>query len=240
MPPWCKAQPVLERDEDTTSANINPPQRLPKKRGRPPKADDVAAATETADFKLSPAPAPSKRKRGQTITTNEDDMQAPKRARTEAPKTATTAKPATKLITKTSAQPIAKRDLPQWEGRNTHPGAIEGVGPAVRRSSQQVADDLHAIKKAAEEKLQKIYEAKAHLAEMQVSKDLEDEMLEMQVEGFIDELQAELGDSNDGEHFNFNISDAGSTDEEEEESKAGNEPVTKVCWLDLLLKWLSN
>jgi hypothetical protein len=150
------------------------------------------------------------------------------------------AKPATKLITKTSAQPIAKRDLPQREGRNTHPGAIKGAGPAVRRSSHQVAADIIAIQKAAEEKLQKIYEAKARLAEMHVSEDLEDEMLEMQVEGFINEQQAELGDSDDGEHFNFNVSDAGLTDEDKEESKAGNEPVTKVCQLDLLLKWLSN
>lgn len=235
MPPRRKAQPVFKHDEDMTSADNNPPQPPAKKRGRPPKADDVAATTETAD--LSTAPAPSKRKRGQTITTNnEGDIPAPKRTRAGATKTM--GNPATKLTTKTSAQPIANRNLPQREGRNVHPGAVKGVGPAVRRSSQQVAAERDATKKAAEEKLQKIDGAKAHLAEMHIAEELEDE--EMQADNFIvrNEQQAGSGDSDDGEHFDFN--DAGLTDDEEEESNAGKKPATKVCQLNLLLIQLSN
>lgn len=149
-----------------TSTNDTPPQLPPKKQGRhPPKDDDVAAAA--IDSSPAQALAPSKQKHEQIVTTNNDsDVQAPKHTRAEASRTVATAKHAIKPTTKTLAQTIAKHNLPGCEGCNTHPRAVKGAGPAVRCSSQQVAADRDAIKKAAEEKLQRTDKAKAHLAEM--------------------------------------------------------------------------
>jgi len=232
MPPRRKAQPVLEGNEDMASTNDTPPQLSPKKRGRPAKAASKKSVAPVATPDLSPAQAaPSKRKRGQTITTdNEGDVQAPKRTRAGASKASAMAKPAMKFTAKTLAQPTATRSLPEREGRNTHPGAVKGAGPAARRSSQQVAADRDATKKAVEKKRQKADEAKARLAEMHLAEEVEDE--EMHTESFQSGVkngrQAESGNS-DGEDFDFD--DASSTEEEEGE-ETRKKPATKVCQLE--------
>jgi len=63
--------------------------------------------------------------------------------------------------------------LPTQDGRNTHPGLIEGVAPAHRHTTAEVSAERAAAWKAAEDEICCGEEAKPRLAEMEVDEEQE-------------------------------------------------------------------
>jgi hypothetical protein len=122
-----------------------------------------------------------------------------------------------------------KRSLPGRGGRNEHPGAVAGAGPAPRRKTQEVTAERAGRKQAADDKARQEAAAKSHLAQWQLVE--EDEDHEMEAESFKRytgvlgrQQQAEESSGNSGEEFEF-VNDTGLSSQDEE---VGKQSVKKV------------
>jgi hypothetical protein len=178
-----------------------------------------------------------KRKHSQTTmaTDIDDGAQPTKKSKPGTKKTPMASKSGQKRMSaRKPAQPATKRVLPSRGGRNEHPGAVNGAGPAPRRKAHEVQAERAAKQKATEDQMQQEAQAKTHLAEWQLAEEEEDD--EMEAESFkrcmkIVRKQQEVDESS-GKEFEL-LDEAGLSSQDELVSKQPVEVSIKFevkCW----------
>lgn len=195
----------VRKTVDIVESNVlQPPMAVlpPKKRGRTPKATASLAASDDEG-----GPPAKKLNLSKSNGMNEDRR----------PAATSRAKPA-----------IPTRDaLPARNGRNEHPAAKANLLPTPRRSSKQVAADREALRKAAEEQIERAKEATAFLAQMQVDEERFDEEMEADIPR---RLSAATRMQPDGETESFESVSSGSESSEsfEDDDKLAKNVVSIV------------
>jgi len=173
----------------------------PKKRGRPRKE---AVAAKTVDAEQEPALSkPKTRKRNNSLTLDAVKGQpVSKRPKTK-DDTLVTQLPCQQSKSKAQNQP-GRDPLPDHLKRNVHPAVL----PQKRSSTQEVAAEREAKRRAVEAKIRELEEAKDTLAEMDALEDIQiDEMEEDNPQRLSFAIRkrahTELEADSDGEKFDF-------------------------------------
>lgn len=199
---------ILEKEETHHSEQPR------KGRGCPRKAPAVDVPTFHDDRDPTPIEdLPRKRVRNNTKPAIEDDSQpVAKRLKADQPKAGDTRKVAI----------IPPRDpLPDRTGRNVHPIPKKGT----RRSHQDIEAEREAKTRAIEEEIQKLETAKRLLAEANAFEDTENDAMDQIPQRLSTVVQKRkhidvVGDSDDGEHFDFkDVDEMIDTSEDEEPVK---------------------
>ena len=226
MPVSTRTKKVKEKPVNTP---VQPEQKMPKaSRTKASKVNIGVPPKVVEEESTLPTPAPTvPKKRGrkpkQVIA---DNLPPEKEAFSNGLKA--TDKPAVGTHggkTATPKTPVPIRDpLPSRGGRNTHPGLMDGVQPAPRRSSQEVAAERKCKRLELEAKLRAAEEAKNILAQME----LEDERI---MQGIEEECRQPL-DYHTGilvsdEEFRIDDIETDEDDDDDEEEEEEEEPKRK-------------
>lgn len=108
-----------------------------------------------------------------------------------------------------TAEPSSRDPLPDRPGRNVHPTAIK----PKRRTTQEVAAEREAQRRAVEEKIQELEAVKQRLAEMNASEDNYDDELDNENPQRLSAVMRkraydEVEENSDGKAFEFAEVDA--------------------------------
>lgn len=170
----------VERDDpDIPSNNLpnpdDPEQQQPRTRGRPRARRVNATALAQGAPNLAngnDTSSPTKaRKRGQEL--EENNNPAAKKVKAKA----NTSQPSKKAKDVKRTAVVNRRDpLPDRPGRNVHPAKVTKP-TTTRRTSQEVAAEHEAKKRAMEEKIREGEKAKEFLALMNINEDIDDDEL---------------------------------------------------------------
>jgi hypothetical protein len=187
-----------------------------------PSHSPLPASTSPQPTRRSSRPhnirAPIENKDGQA---SDDGLGAPP---TKKAKWGTTRKQTAKPQVEKGAQPPPTWEpLPPREGRNEHPGLRGRVAAAPRRTSQQVAAEREALRKAAEEQVRHGEEAKRALAAMMIAEEQRDAEMEEESTRRLSAVIRARGQyhhGSDGESFDLGAADDGSSDNSPSEGES--------------------
>ena len=186
LPMLQEGQPkvqVEQEDPNLPSNNLPDPEcpKQQKRRTRGQQQANVAAAAHSSangDDVSSPTDSGT-RKRGrktETAMNGTDDDPPPKRAKGSVGDASQPSAKVKALCRRKRTLVVDPRDpLPDRPGRNVHPA--KPLATTTRRTSQEVAAEREAKKRAMEEKIREGEKAKEFLALMNINEDLDDEEL---------------------------------------------------------------
>ena len=173
--------PVVEDNgahlSETQATATNESEKPRKGRGRPKKA--TTADTPAVDMNKQSAPtnATTRKRVRDNVPSVDEETNQPASKRTKADDTGIDHLPQPQRMVGglRKAAEVAPRDpLPDRIGRNVHPAPKK----ATRRSSQEVAAEREVKRKAIENKIKELENAKHRLAEMNAFEDVEDDAMD--------------------------------------------------------------
>lgn len=167
-----KDDATYHSEPQPTTANTES-EKPRKGQGRPKKA----TAADTPAVNTNEQPAPTKattRKRVRDDVASVGNRPAPKRTKADDTGVDQLPEARGKVGGSRKAAEVAPRDpLPDRKGRNVHPAPKT----TTRRSSQEVAAEREARKKAIEKRIKELEDAKRLLAETNASEDIDDDAM---------------------------------------------------------------
>ena len=218
--------PTVNLKEETTHHSDQPTTaEKPRRRGHPKAMATTNMVTDNSDqVPASMERQPRKRVRKDTLLPTSELVSQPasKRAKTNDTGNDQPVNHQGKATSKRKAANVAppiRSPLPERTGRNIHPAPKKGT----RRTPQEVQAEREAHKKAIEEKIWELEEAKRLLAEANAAEDIEDDTMgknnPQRLSTAIHKRQHIdfEGDSDGGEAFDFRDVDAMSDSSESEE-----------------------
>ena len=209
----------------------------PPRRGRGRRKKTVTDGISGADVVKEPAPTKAPpRKRGRNDVTPagaSDDQPVSKRAKGDYTDNSQLPAQRTKATgTRKPAEVTTRDPLPDRKGRNVHPAPTK----PTRRTSQEVEAEREAKRKAVEQKIQELEEAKCRLAEMNVSEDIQDDAIDQNYPQRLSvairkRQHAEIEeDSDNQELFDFRDVDEMSSQSESEEQPVQETAVSAIIY----------